>query len=278
LEDEALGVTFGDVWFNGWGHLPEPDGKRNARQGEALSRALRRRDLPWNKAFDGAAVVLPEGPTLPAVTLPGAMTLTLFSPTAATLTRLRGAWDRELRRAGLTPGAAPAPAPRARTRDLGPPDVATLLQKPFTQDEAEANGSSIAFLAEHDGRRCLFTGDAHPVVLMEALERWFLTHPEPSLRLDALKVPHHGSENNLNWEFLYRIECPRYLVSTDGGVFHHPDPEALARIARYGGPGAELCFNYRSEETAPWGHPSLTARWGLRARYPDGDGGLRVEL
>jgi beta-lactamase superfamily II metal-dependent hydrolase len=280
LEDDALGVTFGDVWFNGFGHLPKTEGTRNARQGEALSRALRRRELPWNQAFGGGAVVLPEAPTLPVVTLPGAMSLTLFSPTAATLTKLRSAWERELRNAGLTPGGAP-PAParaRARTRDAGPPDVAALLQKPFEQDTAEANGSSIAFLAEHDGRRCLFTGDAHPVVLMDALERWFLTHPDPALRLDALKVPHHGSENNLNWEFLYRLECPRYLISTDGGVFHHPDPEAIARLVRYGGRGVELCFSHRSEETAPWAHPALAAHWGISTRYPDGAAGLRVEL
>ena len=99
------------------------------------------------------------------------------------------------------------------------------------------------------------------------------------MKLDAIKLPHHGSRGNLNWELLYRIDCARYLFSTDGSVFDHPDPESVARVIAYGGHRPELFFNYRSEETLPWADESLARLRGFTAHFPpDGHEGIRVEL
>ncbi|MBK6531847.1 MAG: MBL fold metallo-hydrolase [Deltaproteobacteria bacterium] len=114
LEDTSLGVTFGDIWFNGFRHLPTPEGTRGAAQGERLSELLRARRLPWNLAFRGDAVMVPAEGALPRVTLDGAMTLTLLSPHRAGLERLRGAWEKECRDAGIAPGVV-------RARDAAPP-------------------------------------------------------------------------------------------------------------------------------------------------------------
>ena len=92
------------------------------------------------------------------------------------------------------------------------PDLEKLLDVPFAQDGAEANGSSIALLAECEGKRCLLTGDAYPGVLMESLERLFAERGPAPLRLDAMKVSHHGSRGNTTWPLLYRVECGRYLA------------------------------------------------------------------
>lgn len=286
LEDTSLGVTFGDIWFNGFRHLPTPEGTRGAAQGERLSELLRARRLPWNLAFRGDAVMVPAEGALPRVTLDGAMTLTLLSPHRAGLERLRSAWEKECRDAGISPGAPrardvnpPAREARRRPRPGARPDLEKLLDVPFAQDGAEANGSSIALLAEHDGKRCLLTGDAYPGVLMESFERLFAERGHAPLRLDAMKVSHHGSRGNTTWPLLYRIECGRYLFSTDGSVFDHPDDECISRVIAHGGPGATICFNYRCDRTEAWADPALARALDYTARYPSSEaGGLRVEL
>lgn len=58
----------------------------------------------------------------------------------------------------------------------------------FKEDKAEPNGSSIAFIAEYEGKRVLFGADAHPSVLMESLQRAPLK--ADALPLSAFKLPH----------------------------------------------------------------------------------------
>ena len=66
------------------------------------------------------------------------------------------------------------------------------------------------------------------------------------LKLDALKVSHHASQNNLSKDLLALIDCKRYCISTNGDYFCHPDREAIGRIIKYGGARPELSFNYRT--------------------------------
>lgn len=303
LSKPPAGLSFGDVWFNGWRHLPtDPTvaADRGAVQGEALGQLIEHGGLPWNAAFGGHAVVLPPTGPLPRVDLAGAsgpLRLTLLSPTPADLVRLRPYWERDVRAAGLLPGhGATAPAEgshggssahKARagsghgtgSRDVPTHNVGTLATAVFEQDTAEANGSSIALLLEYENRRVLLTGDAYPSVLMASLERLFAERGVDVLPLDAMKLSHHGSKNNLSWELLYRVQCPRFLVSTDGSVFKHPDAEAIARVVRFGGRGTALYFNYHSPECAPWGDDARRAAHGYEAHFPtDPRGGIRVEL
>ncbi len=286
LEDTTLGVSFGDIWFNGFRHLPAPEGTRGAAQGERLTDLLRSRHLPWNLAFHGDAIMLPADGPLPRVTLDGGLTLTVLSPQRAGLERLHDAWEKECREAGIAPGssrardvAPPKREARKRPRAGVRPDLEKLLDVPFAQDGSEANGSSIALLAEHDGKRCLLTGDAYPGVLMESFERLFAERGPSPLRLDAMKVSHHGSRGNTTWPLLYRVECGRYLFSTDGSMFGHPDDECVSRVIAHGGPGATLCFNYRCERTEAWADPALARAKEYTAMYPSTEGaGLRVEL
>ena len=54
-----------DVWFNAWQHLFPPD-QMGAKQGEGLTRAIEKAKLPWNKAFDGKSIVVPDKGKLPS--------------------------------------------------------------------------------------------------------------------------------------------------------------------------------------------------------------------
>ena len=168
---------------------------------------------------------------------------------------------------------------RRKHRSGAKPDVDALLDVAFAQDTAEANGSSIALLVEHEGKRCLLAADAYPGVLLESFERLFAERGDEALRVDAMKVSHHGSRGNTTWPLLYRVECGRYLFSTDGSVFGHPDDECVSRVIAHGSPSPSLYFNYRCERTEAWSDPALARSLGYTATYPaSADAGLRVEL
>ena len=53
LRDEAIGATFGEVWFNAWRHLQEALEGLGPVEGELLTQTILARDLAWNDAFDG---------------------------------------------------------------------------------------------------------------------------------------------------------------------------------------------------------------------------------
>lgn len=276
-EAPALGLAFGDVWFNGWKHLA-PLGFLGARQGEQFSQLIRRQKLPWNQAFGGVAAMLPPpGSPLPVHRLPGGLVLTLLSPDEGKLRRLAPVWKAEIAKLGKTPGSDDFLSGTARATDST--DVAALADEPFESDAAEANGSSIALLAEFEGRRVLLGADAHAPLLAAAIDRLLAERGLRRLEVDAFKLPHHGSRNNLSRELLQRVRCRDYLVSSNGHRFGHPDRQAVARVIRDGGPGARLHFNYRSGFNAVWADPALQARHGYTAVYPaDGQEGLVVTL
>jgi hypothetical protein len=108
-------------------------------------------------------------------------------------------------------------------------------------------------LAEYGGKALLLVGDGHAPDLAAALDRLRaerrMTAPLP---LSAFKLSHHASENNLTQEVLGKIDCARFLVSTDGSVHRHPDHQALLRILRYVTRRPEILFNYRVDTTRPW--------------------------
>jgi beta-lactamase superfamily II metal-dependent hydrolase len=288
LADRSLGATFGDVWFNEQEVLPPcPDPRRSPIDGAILTRVLDGLGITPNGTFNGNAVSVPEQGDLPARSLAGGMRLTLLSPGTAQLAELRCNWTAALRRAGLGPGAPSAEELNERARRKGveipraqqAETVEELAEAPFVADRTRANGSTIAVLAEYRGASCVLAGDAFAGVLARSLGRLAAERGEQRLAVSAFKLPHHGSRRNVSVELLGAVVCPMYLFSTDGSVFGHPDPEAVARVVCHGGPGPTLCFNYRSEPNRRWDDSTLQERYGYRVRYPAaGETGLLVDL
>ena len=287
VHDANLGVSFDDVWFNAWPQLAgHEEDTLGPVQGEMLSGLFEKSGQRWNAAFDGAAVVLAADRPPSAVDLAG-LRLTVLSPGPEQLTRLRGAWAKEVRRAGLEPGVAKeALAKLDRTKKLhaltlgdDQPAISELARAKTPQDHAVANGSSIALLAEWEGKRVLLGGDAHPDVLAHGIEQLLVDRGMEVLPLDAFKLPHHGSAANVTSRLLSLVRCKRYLISTNGDVFNHPDHEAVARVIEYGGNNPELWFNYRSAETTLWDDSGLMRRHGYHAVYADREStGLPLDL
>ena len=282
LERNELDATVGDIWFNAFSHLPEPadeDESLGAEQGEALSRQILRLQMNWNVAFRGDAVVVPDEGDLPVIELPGGMRLTLLSPSVEGLAELRPEWVKEVEKAGLVPGSGELPDEEGVDDDeevLGAeelPDLEALADTNFVGDSSEANGSSIAFLAEFEGKRVLFAADAHVPQLEDSLNRLGASE---RLKLDLFKISHHGSKGTVSRELLSRVQCPRFAISTNGSIYRHPDAEAVARIVAEA-PGSELIFNYRNARNEIW--ETVGRLKGFKTRYPDdGAAGLVVTL
>lgn len=215
---------FRDIWFNGFKHLPADI--LGAPDGEQLTGLLEPHPARWNREFGGDAVVVPDSGPLPVVTLEGGLELTLLSPTPPGLKKLVPKWKRECEKAGLIPGKG-AEVPTAAERDdiLGW-DVDRLASASYERDRAEANGSSIAFIATYEGKSVLCAADAHS----EVLEQSLLRLGEGPHELTAVKVSHHGSRANTSPKFLKAVRAKHWLMSSNGAQFGHPTPEALARI------------------------------------------------
>jgi len=284
LGDPEIKVTFDDVWFNGWRHLPDsPFEDFGPIQGEKLTTHLDKVELPWNELFHRRAVSVTETGSLPSHTLPGGMKLTLFSPSVQQLVVLRPVWIRECKKAGLDPRHTPSKPPPVELPPefevMGSPDIDVLANSPFDSDNSEANGSSIAILAEFDDRRILLAGDAYPDVILESIQRLVGPGENDRLQLDAFKVPHHGSKANINQQILAKVDCTRYLFSTNGARFKHPDKEAVARVIKFGGREPELVFNYRTDYNLVWEDRRLMESHGYSVSYPGAaDAGQTIEL
>ena len=264
------GLRFGDVWFNGWRHL---SGQLGARQGEMFSTAIQDFELPWNAWMDGEAIVVRDGP-LPAHVLPGGMKLTLLSPTPEQLRKLAPVWARELKRFGLVPGARVDYSRFLKGKPSTSTDVEVLADTPFGGDRAAPNGTSIAVLAEYQGAAALLAADAHAPVLAESIRSLLKTRRQKRLKIDAFKVSHHASQNNVSTELISLLDCPRFLISSNGDHFYHPDREAIARIIKYGKSGGrnpELIFNYRTKYSDVWERGDLQEQYGFTALYPEAE-------
>jgi len=282
LESPPRGLSFGDVWFNGWRHLSQGQTVLSARQGEALTQLLLDLELPWNREFGGKAVMVPPDGRLPEKTLPGGMTLTLLSPTPERLRRLKRAWKKEVEaeKRPDQPGH-PEQVPGRLSVLGGPrPDLDALAKSPFTPDDSAANGSSIAFVAAYGGRRCVFAGDAFADDLRLAVGRLAREEGAARLEVDALKLAHHGGRKNTSAGLLSALVCGNYLFSTNGSVYGHPDHESVGRVVVHGRDGGppRLFFNYRSDQNRVWADARLS-RTRYEPVFPDeGRDGVTVEL
>lgn len=302
LQDGRLGPErLKDVWYNGW---PQLEGYEKgvdvlgAQEGEYFGAVLIDKEYPWNKNIEGDVVVVNDDAPLPVVELDGDLVLTLLSPTPKTLAAMRERWIADLGDQGRERRIDPGDWERALdvlSKDrshqpdvplvLGhgertwPPNIMKLATSDFDADESEPNGSSIAFLAEVGDKAVLFAADAHAPVLEKSVRRLLAERGQDKLRLDAYKMSHHGSGRNNSLELAQLLDCPLYLVSTNGTKHHHPDPEALARMIWAQERGLTFAFNYQSPENQDWREDgAVQQEHGYEVKFPVRGDGLRIAL
>jgi hypothetical protein len=292
LAKPPAGLSFGQVWFNAWRHIaPDAGDLLGPVDGEILSVQLDKAGWKWNTSFRAnghAAKVSKEGHSLPSKPLPGGLRLTVVSPELEQLDALRDDWKHVVKDAGLAPGVPSQELVDKAGRKgvkldlLGGDPVRDLAEsRPDDLDHTTANGSTIAVLAEFDDedgvtKRCLLAGDAHGPVLARGIGRLADQLGEARLRLDAFKVPHHGSLRNVTRELIEGVDCRRYLFSSNGAINQHPHMEAVARTVHYGSPEPTLHFNYRTKWNEGWDDSGWKGRYRYETAY--GDGTLTVPL
>jgi hypothetical protein len=283
---EPVPVTFADVWFNGWEHLNGlvPADERSALepmggvQGELLTTWLR--DHPWNEAFGRAAAIRSET-TLPRVELPDGLTVTVLAPVQQRLTELVPEWQLAVAAAlekgtltDVSPGLEPMGPSTAPTLESAL-DLALLSEDPFKVDGSKANAASIAIVLEHDGKRALLTGDATASELLGGLA---LLGAGDRVPLDLVKLPHHGSRNNVSRALVQAVDCPLWVFSSDGTTFRHPDAVAVSRVVGDSGPEPHLVFNVPSTFNQWWERPEWQELFGYSTTYGVEDDGVTVVL
>jgi beta-lactamase superfamily II metal-dependent hydrolase len=274
LEDVDLALSFGDLWFN----APPRRRVRGVAEGESLAQILGASDadLPWNKAWAGGPVATPAGRGGIEVVGDGLPRLTVLSPTPDRLQALYAVWAKELerlRRKERDPAEAERGPTRGATMDLD-----ALARKPSAKDRAVPNGSSIAFLLEHEGASVLLSADAFADVLVPELQALARTRGGGPLAVDLHKLSHHGSRANVTTDLLHAVTARHYVVSTNNAYFRHPNAEALARVITGSGQPV-LWFNHDTPQNRGWADPGLMQRYGYEVRFPAGEGeGVTIEL
>lgn len=273
LDDRALAPRVGAVWFNGYVHCAEAANVLGPINGEQFTSRIVQGGFPWNRGWPhpvaptlGGPVAVPRTGVLPLVDLPGGARLVLLAPSEPQLTKLADEWEKVVTEAGLVPGAGDTRdgrgvAQRVRTFDPLPDrlDRAALgrLAAAKQSDGSVANASSICFVIEFGGKRLLLTGDAHAKPLREGIARYGALVGEERPRFDLVKLPHHGSGANVVDALTRSWTARRFLVSTDGSGYRHPDDSAIARLL-LAADGARPTF-YAN-------HPGGgLARWSARA-------------
>lgn len=95
-----------------------------------------------------------------------------------------------------------------------------------SQDE---NEKSLVIEVTLGNQTYLFTGD-----ISKDVEKW-LVENHPNMKVDVLKVSHHGSNTSSSQEFLAQIQCKVALISVgEHNKYHHPSKDVLQRLEAYG--------------------------------------------
>lgn len=171
--------------------------------------------------------------------LDGGITITILSPDLDTLIELNDKWEAE---------KIKIEEKIKRNRKMSSTNdynrkVDELFDEDFVEDNALFNKSSIAFLLECEGYRVLMLGDSHPSIVVESLKKLGFSERN-KLKVNVMKVSHHGSKRNTSNELLRMIECTRFIISTDGSKHGLPNKRSLARIVKVMKEPVTFYFNY----------------------------------
>ena len=88
----------------------------------------------------------------------------------------------------------------------------------FSEDNDIHNGSSISFVLNYQGESFVFLADSYPSVVIELLHTMGYSREKP-LKAELVKISHHASQYNTNYELLSLINCESFVVA----VFIPPD-------------------------------------------------------
>lgn len=228
----------------------------SVNQGNTVAGLLKERGYNWNSMWDGKAVCVKDGGEK---YLTDKIKCTLVSPREKELNELAQFWISKLKsnikKFIVCDNVLYSEAfecyymhneqdqDDAIRKDTAFDNVEKEIEIDWTKwvdawsgqiDNSVTNRSSIAFLLEYESIKLLFPGDCPIQLIQEKLPKV----------IDIVKLPHHGSEKNMNNEFINNTEVSYYLLSTDGQQHGHPSKQVVANIL-YSAPGSPVLLkNY----------------------------------
>lgn len=176
-------------------------------QGRTLRNAAKKLRVKVNLPYKGLVMF----PAPKKVSLGNGMTFTVIGPDQERVKEFQKRWNKDLE--------------KILAKEKESANAASF------SDESPFNLASICVLAKMKNRQMLLTGDARGDFIMEGLEKAKLLKKTKPLHIDLLKVPHHGSDNNVEDAFFERVSADHYVISGDG-EHSNPEVETLKMIAR----------------------------------------------
>ncbi|MCH8899623.1 MAG: hypothetical protein IH942_03890 [Acidobacteria bacterium] len=167
----------------------------SVNQGQTLRDNAAALALNVNGPFDG---LVRAGVDQSVVKLPDGLTITVLGPEEKQLRELHEAWDKQLMK---------------EHKKFGP---AAYL------DDSFSNLASIVALIQVEGHTLLLTGDARGDDIIRNARAAGVLGTNDRLPLDLLKLPHHGSDRNVDVDFFETFPADHYVISGDGS---HGNPE-----------------------------------------------------
>ena len=281
---------------------PSPFVPESGLQGCTLSSLITQKGIPWNVPADGGAMKAPMSFQM------GETKVHLLSPNQKKLDSLEKHWRKELVDKNLLDEAhsqeywddafewiiadeegkqtigfnehmlemADARMNRMNIKVQPKNRVEEALEQKYKADGSAANGSSISFVLETpDGARALLLGDAHAETVIDSLKSLY-GDTGKKIHFDVVKLAHHGSFNNTSPALLDLIDSDKWLVSTNGEQFHHPEMATLAHIVTrskdnklYFNYEMDICQELRKDEYKQYGFEIVT---------PEGEDGISVTV
>jgi beta-lactamase superfamily II metal-dependent hydrolase len=178
-------------------------------------------NIPLNPRSDGKLMMLRKNQKPIKM---GGLTITIIGPTSAHLEELQDEWNTWLR---STKGKAQLKkiqdAARRDEERLGASEFNSLMASLRLQAESfgdpdevtTPNLASLTLLIEDSSASLLLTGDARGDQIVDGLKKAGRLNGE-TFEVDVLKVPHHGSENNIDSDFVETVIARDYVFCGNG--------------------------------------------------------------
>ncbi len=261
------------------------------RQGTTLGSLLLKNNYHWNRHFNGKAV---EQGSLDRTEISPNTYLSLLGPTADALKELADKWYDFLRK--KYPGKInentffddafelmmeeereaaleQVVLPSQESLVSGSGDWVDAFATDFEiEDNSETNGSSITFLLEEGDKKALFLGDAIPSQVMDQLRKMQGQSKPKPIKVNVLKVAHHGAWSNNHPDLFDLVHADYYLFSSNGKRHHHPHLQTIAWILKKNPAQKTLVFNYRqANRLSILENENLQKKYQYKLRWPDVD-------
>jgi hypothetical protein len=181
----------------------------SVKQGRELFKNAQKLAFGINKPFPGLVSAPKQGQK--TVDLGDGLSFTVLGPNQQRLENLQKEWDKQLKKLKVAQVAE-----------------AQALAAAYV-DQWVYNLSSIILLATAGPRRMLLTGDARGDDIIEGLQTAGLFQGG-RIHVDLFKMPHHGSDRNIDADFFRQVTADHYVISADG-KYGNPEISTLKMLS-----------------------------------------------